>query len=120
MLPASANYREKFMGEGQALYTTVTQPARLRLANTKPFNPAGEHVTYWMQASQRVHENPALAYAVELANTHSKPLVVCFGVTAYPSAQQAHFSARATSKCFHKTRMHLDKLLMSLKTGRGI
>ncbi len=44
-----------------------------------------------MQAAQRVHENPALSYAVEMANKHSKELVVCFGITPYPCAQRAHY-----------------------------
>ncbi|HQX27877.1 MAG TPA: hypothetical protein PKX38_08080 [Alphaproteobacteria bacterium] len=44
-----------------------------------------------MQAAQRVHENPALVYAIETANKLQKRLIVCFGLTTYPHAQRVHY-----------------------------
>ncbi len=44
-----------------------------------------------MQSAQRTQDNHALAHAVELANKYKKELMVCFGITAYPGAQKAHY-----------------------------
>ncbi|MDE4907690.1 deoxyribodipyrimidine photo-lyase [Methanogenium marinum] len=38
----------------------------------------GDHVLYWMQASQRARGNPALDAAIREANQLKKPLFVCF------------------------------------------
>lgn len=38
----------------------------------------GDHVLYWMQASQRAKGNPALNAAIREANRIKKPLLVCF------------------------------------------
>lgn len=53
----------------------------------------GHYVLYWMQASQRIHWNYALAFAVERANALQKPLLVYFGLTdAYPEANERHYA----------------------------
>lgn len=53
----------------------------------------GRYVLYWMQASQRVQWNHALAYAIERANVLGKPLLVYFGLTAgYPEANVRHYT----------------------------
>ncbi len=53
----------------------------------------GRYVLYWMQASQRVHWNHALAYAIERANVLGKPLLVYFGLTGgYPEANIRHYT----------------------------
>lgn len=52
----------------------------------------GKFVLYWMQASQRTYHNDALEYAIQRANFHDKPLVVCFGLMPdYPEANARHF-----------------------------
>lgn len=69
----------------------MIQPERVRMLNQKPEQP-GEYVLYWMQASQRAECNPALEYALRLANERGKPLVVCFGLTdAFPEANARHY-----------------------------
>jgi len=55
-------------------------PARLSTLNDRPLRN-GDHVLYWMQASQRWGHNPALEYAAECADRHDQPLIVCFGIT---------------------------------------
>jgi deoxyribodipyrimidine photo-lyase len=53
----------------------------------------GNYVLYWMQQSQRVEENPALEYAVHVANALRLPVVVAFGLTAnYPEANLRHYA----------------------------
>ncbi|MBN1837101.1 MAG: deoxyribodipyrimidine photo-lyase [Spirochaetales bacterium] len=54
---------------------------RARALNGRGAAP-GDYVLYWMQASQRVLENPALEQAVERANELSLPVVVGFGLSA--------------------------------------
>jgi deoxyribodipyrimidine photo-lyase len=69
----------------------VVLAERVRIANDKPVHERGEYLVYWMQAAQRVHENPALSYAIETANKLGKRLIVCFGLTNYPHAQRVHY-----------------------------
>lgn len=69
----------------------MIQPERVRMLNQKTEQP-GKYVLYWMQASQRAECNPALEYALRLANERGKPLVVCFGLTAaFPEANARHY-----------------------------
>ncbi|NCC80137.1 MAG: deoxyribodipyrimidine photolyase, partial [Clostridia bacterium] len=53
---------------------------RIRKLNTKSMTD-GDYVLYWMQASQRVSCNHALAYAMDEANRLHLPLLVYFGLT---------------------------------------
>lgn len=65
---------------------------RIAVLNDRPVR-RGRYVLYWMQASQRTAENPALEVAIERANAHGLPLVVGFGLTAdYPEANARHFA----------------------------
>lgn len=50
------------------------------------------YVLYWMQTSQRPWDNPALDLAVEHANALGLPVLVCFGLTAYPEATVRHYT----------------------------
>ncbi len=51
----------------------------------------GRYVLYWMQASQRAVDNPALDVAVELGNSLSLPVLCVFGLAAsYPEANLRH------------------------------
>jgi deoxyribodipyrimidine photo-lyase len=52
----------------------------------------GLYVLYWMQQSQRVAYNHALAYAVSRANEQRLPVIVAFGLTdRYPEANLRHY-----------------------------
>lgn len=63
------------------------------LERKSSFNPQGKYVVYWMQQSQRVHFNHALAYAIDAANVHKLPLLVYFGLTkSYPEANARHYT----------------------------
>ena len=67
-----------------------------------------DFVLYWMQASQRAWENPALEYAAEKANELGKPLVVLFGLTAdFPGANARHYLFMLEG--LEETRKDLDK-----------
>ena len=49
-------------------------------------------VLYWMQSTQRVHDNAGLFAAIRYANKHEKTLTVVFNVVYdYPDANQRHY-----------------------------
>ncbi|MGQ9717149.1 MAG: hypothetical protein ACUVR6_05550, partial [Anaerolineae bacterium] len=52
---------------------TRIEPERIHPLNTRHFGP-GRYVLYWMQASQRAFWNPALEFAVDLADERGLPL----------------------------------------------
>ena len=52
----------------------------------------GRYVLYWMQQSQRASFNPALEYAIQVANREGLPVLVAFGLTDdYPDANLRHY-----------------------------
>jgi deoxyribodipyrimidine photo-lyase len=52
----------------------------------------GRYVLYWMQQSQRASFNPALEYAIGVANREDLPVLVAFGLTDdYPEANLRHY-----------------------------
>jgi deoxyribodipyrimidine photo-lyase len=52
----------------------------------------GRYVLYWMQQSQRASCNPALEYAIRVANREDLPVLVAFGLTDdYPEANLRHY-----------------------------
>lgn len=66
------------------------QPERVRLLNDK--EPGNGLVVYWMQRDQRVHENWALLYALQLANERNVGLVVVFNlVERFGDASLRHY-----------------------------
>ena len=66
--------------------------ARLKVLSDVPVRPEGaRYVLYWMQQSQRAGFNPALEYAVEQANELGLPVLVAFGLTAFPEANARHY-----------------------------
>lgn len=70
----------------------MIHPARVHVLNSKPLMN-GDYVLYWMQQSQRIIDNDALNYAVEMANYLHLPLLVCFGLySGYPEANLRHFT----------------------------
>jgi deoxyribodipyrimidine photo-lyase len=67
------------------------QEERIKLLNDKKIKK-GRYVLYWMQASQRILDNHALAFAIDKANSLNLPLVVFFGIKPnYPEANQRHY-----------------------------
>ncbi len=70
---------------------SLIEPERLASLNDLPVRPEGDHVLYWMQASQRAEFNPALEHALARANELGLPLRVVFGLTAYPEANLRHY-----------------------------
>lgn len=66
-------------------------PSRLKVLVDAPARSDGAYVLYWMQQSQRAEFNPALEYALEQANDLDLPLLVCFGLTAFPEANARHY-----------------------------
>jgi len=60
---------------------------RVRRLNDRPVPAAARYVLYWTQMNRRATANHALAYAIDLANRQSLPLVVYEGLTcSYPYA----------------------------------
>ena len=64
---------------------------RIAVLNDAPPRADADYVLYWMQSSQRAACNPALEYALEQANDLDLPLLVCFGLTAFPEANARHY-----------------------------
>jgi len=70
----------------------MIEQERISYLNNHPLLIEKPFVLYWMQASQRVQENAALAYAIEQANSLKKPLLVLFGLTGdFPQASERHY-----------------------------
>lgn len=68
-----------------------TRPERITVLRDEPPRD-GAFVLYWMQASQRVADNEALAVAVSAANERRKPVLVCFALTGdFPGANLRHY-----------------------------
>ncbi len=61
------------------------------MGNDRPPRPHGKYVLYWMQMSRRLHDNPALDFALDLAHCWKKPLVVHESLKLnYPWASARH------------------------------
>ncbi len=69
----------------------MISPARIQVLVDAPVQAKGAYVLYWMQNAQRANFNPALEYALEQANALDLPLLVCFGLTAFPEANVRHY-----------------------------
>lgn len=53
---------------------------------------SGSYVLYWMQSAQRIGDNHALEWAIQLANHYQKPLLIGFVIMPdYPSGNLRHF-----------------------------
>jgi len=55
---------------------TSISPERVHVLNKHDVNAEGDYVLYWMIANRRLHYNPSLQYAVEIAQKLGKPLLV--------------------------------------------
>ncbi len=58
----------------------AAQKERIRRLNQNPVQETGSYVVYWMQAYRRFHSNHAFDYAVQLAKSQKKELVVYEGL----------------------------------------
>lgn len=69
------------------------EQTRIRTLRDDDPDDSGTYVLYWMQQSQRAAHNPALEYAVRLANERDQPLLVGFGLyERYPDANERSFA----------------------------
>ena len=67
------------------------EPERISILNRNAVQKGG-WVLYWMQQSQRAHDNPALEYAISQANRLGLPVLVAFALTdSYPEANLRHY-----------------------------
>ena len=71
--------------------TSVVEPQRITVR--RDVDPHDGFVLYWMQQSQRARHNPALEYAIRVANDLGVPVAVLFCVIPdYPEASARHFT----------------------------
>ena len=86
-------------------------PQRIQILNTQAVLSEKAYVLYWMQASQRVLDNPALSYAAEQANEAGKPLVVAFGLVAdFPNAIERHYYFMLEGLCDVSAALHTRRI----------
>ncbi|MBP1920237.1 deoxyribodipyrimidine photo-lyase [Youngiibacter multivorans] len=77
------------------------------------------YVVYWMQASQRTYMNHALEYAIGVANSLDKKLLVYFGLTdGYPEADRRHYSFMLQGLADVKRSLALRGIRMVVLKGR--
>ncbi len=92
-------------------------PARVSSLNDREVRP-GDWVLYWMQQSQRPHDNPALEHAIRKANGLDLPVLAVFGLTdGYPEANLRHY--RFMLEGLSETRAALEKRRIRLVARKG-
>jgi len=64
---------------------------RVQKRNTRPENPSGAYVLYFMETAQRTEDNHALEFAKEKANENLLPLLVLFVIPPLPGPRHLHF-----------------------------
>ena len=93
------------------------QPERIADLNTQPVQK-GQWVLYWMQQSQRAHDNPALEYAIARANRLDLPVLVVFALTeGYPEANLRHY--RFMLEGLAQTREQLARRRIGMQVING-
>jgi deoxyribodipyrimidine photo-lyase len=69
----------------------MVESTRVKRLNDRDLR-RGRYVLYWMQHSQRASFNPALEYAIGVANRAGLPVLVAFGLMDdYPEANLRHY-----------------------------
>ncbi len=82
-------------------------------------NHSGRYVLYWMQQSQRVQYNHALACAIESSHAMGCPLVVVFVLTdGYPDANLRHY--RFMLEGIRETAIELERLGIPFAVRIGV
>ena len=90
---------------------------RIHPLNDKTFG-SGDVICYWMQQSQRVEYNHALAYAVEVANSRNLSVLVVFGLMGdYPEANTRHY--RFMLEGLKETSLELQRLGIRMLVRSG-
>jgi len=90
---------------------------RITALNQKPIQ-TGRWVLYWMQQSQRPHDNPALEYAIFRANQLDLPVLVFFVLMDdYPEANQRHY--RFMLEGLAETRQKLVRRRIGMVVRKG-
>ena len=93
------------------------EPERISILNRKDIQK-GAWVLYWMQQSQRAHDNPALEYAIAQANRLDLPVLVVFGLTdSYPEANLRHY--RFMLEGLAETRRQLTRRRIGMLVRKG-
>lgn len=78
----------------------------------------GDWVLYWMQQSQRPHDNPALEIAIQEANRLDLPVLVAFGLTdAYPEANLRHYRFMVEGLAETATALEKRRIRMVVQKG---
>ena len=79
----------------------------------------GRYVLYWMQQAQRASFNPALEYAIEVANREQLPVLVAFGLMDdYPDANLRHYHFMLEGLQDVATRLAARRIKFVLRRGR--
>jgi len=92
-------------------------PERIAVLNDRPDRKGG-WVLYWMQQSQRAHDNPALEAAIDHANRLDLPVRVVFALTdRYPEANRRHY--RFMLEGLAETRHQLTRRRIGLQVVKG-
>ena len=92
-------------------------PERIAILNDRPVQK-GSWVLYWMQQSQRAHDNPALETAIQHANRLDLPVRVVFALTdRYPEANLRHY--RFMLEGLAETRQQLTRRRIGLQVVQG-
>ena len=65
---------------------------RILVRRDGPPRSDGKCIVYWMQRAMRIHQNPALDVAIDVANLLALPVVIFFSVIPnYPNANLRHY-----------------------------
>ncbi len=97
--------------------TTDIAEERITTLNDRPIQQ-GQWVLYWMQQSQRAHDNPALEFAIAQANRLDLPVWVIFALTDdYPDANLRHY--RFMLEGLAETRRLLASRRIGLAVRKG-
>ena len=92
-------------------------PERIAMLNDRPVQKGG-YVLYWMQQSQRAHDNPALETAIFHANRLDLPVRVVFVLTdRYPEANLRHY--RFMLEGLVQTREQLTRRGIGMQVIKG-
>src|SRR5215475_9797008 len=95
----------------------MIDPARITELNDRP-RRRGEHVLYWMQASQRTRFNHALEFAIDRANSLGLPLVVGFGLMDdCPEAHARHYAFMLEGLADVERNLRRRKIKFVMKHG---
>ena len=92
------------------------ESTRIKKLNDKELDSNQKYVLYLMQHGQRTEHNPALEYAIRVANHLNKPLIVAFGLMEdYPEANLRHFHFMLEGLCEVQEELRKREIKFILK-----